>query len=267
MSDLRSKSNIEKLKDLIPFFTSMLMIAGISFTYYTYFFDVQKIPQIIIENTLTKIDETQSYYIIKINIKLKNQSKSKVEIIANQSKLFASRCRLFEKNSGDVNFMRKILDSIDFDEADTELDRIDINKYMECSDKELTGYYQPMINSSWFLPDETSISEFISAVPKTFDVLNLETRVHFALGEEDIVPRYEKEDGDINYKLYVIEEHDSTRRHELNTDDEQDKKLFLKNTVVDLSTNSQFWLSSNNAIKNSMKKSLPDTLVKDQKVK
>lgn len=261
MSDVPQKTLIEKSKDLIPFFTSMLMIAGISFTYYTYFFDVHKTPQIIIENTMNKIDETERYYIIKINIKVKNQSKSRVEIIANQSKLYALRCRLFDNKTGDVNFMTKILDSLDISETDSEINNIDINKYMECSDKELVGYYQPMINTAWFLPEETAMCEFISAVPKTFDVANLETKVHFALSEEELFPIYQKDSlGDINYKIYVIDDKDTSKKHELNMENEEDKKLVIKNTVIDLIVNSQLWLSGNNAIKNSNKKFSQDTL-------
>lgn len=245
----------EKLRDYIPFFTSMLMIAGIGFTYYTYFYDVQKLPALLVENSMTKIDETENFYIIKMNVRIINKSKSLLEVIANQGKLYSLRCGLNTDNSSDEEFLNKIIDSVEYAQENLEFEPIEINKNIECDDRELIGFYQPTHNASWLLPEETITSEIISAVSKTFDKVSFFYRIDYGLSEENIFPKYVKEtDGEVNYKIFVINEKDSTKIHQLNYEDPDDIKLIKKNIMAISATKTDLWLSNTDAVKNTLKK-------------
>jgi len=58
MQETSKKSIFEKIKEIIPLVTPLLMFSAIAFTYFTYFFDINKTPQIIVQNTITKLHET-----------------------------------------------------------------------------------------------------------------------------------------------------------------------------------------------------------------
>lgn len=250
---------VDRIKDFVPFLTSMLMIAGISFTYYTYFYDVRNTPQLLFEKNITKIDETENFYIIKISVFVKNLSKRKVDIVSNQMKLYGLRCKLNYDSMAynDERFKEEMLSRYDTIQRTHQLHTLNLNKYLDCGSHEFIGFYQPIHNDSYLLPEESLSGEITAAVQKIYDMAGLEIVIWYAKDDEGLLPVFERDiNGDVNYNVYVLEGDgkDSTKKHQISILDDEDKSVREKKEIMLTALSTTYWLGSDNAIKNLNKK-------------
>lgn len=239
------KTIFEKLKEIIPLVTPLLMFSAIAFTYFTYFFDINKTPQIIVQNTITKIHETDEYYIVKLSLKLKNQSKTRVEIIANLGKLYAYN-GIFSRPQNDSQFIGRIIDTTMVLNKIHIGESFELHQNLEWKNQRLIGFYQPIHNASWMLPEETLTQEIVTAVPKTFDVIYYYYTIDFSDNESGILNRYTSDEhGDPEYEIFTIDGDDTISLRKENN--ENFDSLNIENTRHKIYvTSSQFvaWLNT-----------------------
>lgn len=241
----KKSSRFEKFVSLLPLLTSLLMLATIALTYYTYFYDVQKVPQITLNIGLDKIDETQTHFIVKIAINIRNQSKSKVEVVANQGKLFGYNCSLISGDSQSTkNFLNKVEDTIEYYEKHSPGSSMEIHRNINCIDDDLIGFFQPFHNDTWMLPDETFSDEIITSIPKGYDLVRFYFNINYCLKRKNLTSRYSpEENGDINYHIIVVDEKDSLKNRILDLGKESDKQVLLDYEIINSGIKSELWLS------------------------
>ncbi|MEO6695618.1 MAG: hypothetical protein ABIY50_04415 [Ignavibacteria bacterium] len=214
------KTIFEKFRETIPLITPLLMLAAISFTYFTYFFDINKIPQVSVQNTVTKLYETDKYYIVKISLKVKNQSKTRVEVLANLGKLYGYRVSI-KDSKNDSLFIERIMDTIRRTVITNKEEPFELHRDLSYHDERLLGFYQPIHNASWMLPEQTYTNEIVAAVPKFFDIVYYYYNIDFTNDEENIFSRYKRDkNGDPEYELYTVDGNDTITLRELNIENQ-----------------------------------------------
>ena len=271
MEEIPKKTIFEKLREIIPMVTPLLMFSAIAFTYFTYFFDISKTPQITIQNAITKLHETDEYYIIKLSLKIKNQSKTKVAIIANLGKLYGYRCTINELKN-DSSFIEKIIDTLQSLNRLHKAEPFELHQNLNWHDERLIGFYQPIHNASWFLPEEIYTQEIVTAIPKSIDVVYYYFNIDYTDDERDIFSRYVRDrSGDPEYQLYTVNENDTITLRDLNIENE-DSVINSVRVYKIYATGSQFvaWLNTNGTVNESTIKSdsanyFPGDEIKEEK--
>lgn len=247
----KKESFFNKLIALLPLISSLLMLVTIAFTYYTYFYDVQKVPQLIVQIKLEKIEETANHIITKIIINVKNQSKSRVDIVANQGKFFGYNCNLINPDSiGTDPFIKKIQDTVNgYVQKNYHGREIEIHKNIDCINENLIGFFQPFHNDIWLLPEEMFNDEIITAVPKVYDLVRFYYSINYSLKQKNITSNYVIDSsGNINYRMFFFDEKDSLKTHELDYTSEEDREILLKYEIIYTGTKSELWLRSKNPL-------------------
>ncbi|MDZ4711374.1 MAG: hypothetical protein SGI89_03505 [bacterium] len=233
------KTMLERIRETIPMITPMIMISGIAFTYYSYFYDIQKIPQLVSTIKIEKVQETKDFFMVKLFFRIKNQSKSRVEIIANLGKLYGYKCSMSDTLSSS-EFTKNIQDTV----SQLTDDAIEISRNFDRTDETLIGFYQPIHNSTWLQPDEIGEVDVVTAIPKKFDLAYLLYSVDYATREENLVAKYRTEaNHDINYYLYKIDSNDSTKITEVKFDEEDDVNWLKEHKMARRVDKTELWLS------------------------
>jgi hypothetical protein len=235
------KSVIERIREIIPVTTPMIAIMGIAFTYYSYFYDIQKVPQLQTIINLSKVNETENAYIVEVSIQLKNESKSRIEIIGNIGKMYCMNVKT--SDSLDSEGFRKMLsDSMRTMGqggfiVDAQMDRANI---------ELSGCYQPIHLASGLQPLEKIEFAFLSAISKKYDAASFTYMIDFSTSEEGILVKYDELDGgDMTYNLYLIKGKDTTEAEKISQDMGNLEALYEKYNISRTFMGAEIWLKDN----------------------
>lgn len=231
-----------KLKEMIPVATPFIAIMGIAFTYYSYFYDIQKTPQLQTKISLEKVSETDNAYIVNVRIQLKNESKSRLEIIGNMGRMFSMKIKTTDSLT-EKAFDKKVTDTLSYiGEQGFRIDR-DMNRY----DVEATGVYQPINQSTWMQPQESFDFAFLASVSKAYDLASFGYMIDFSTSKENIMLKYSQdEQGNLIYKLYEVIDNDTTNLKEIPSNMEDAEKMYDEYKICRNIMGAEIWLKDGN---------------------
>lgn len=240
VKDEKEASVLLKLKEMIPVTTPIIAIMGIAFTYYSYFYDIQKTPQLQTKVNIDKVNETENAYIVSVKVMLKNESKSRLEVVGNLGVLSSVKVKTLD-SLDDNAFDIKVRDTL----SRIGQDGFRIDRDMRIYDIDVTGWYQPINHSTWMQPQESIEFSFLCAVSKKYDAATFSYMIDFSTSKENINLKYVQEkNGDLNYRLYLISGNDTTNMKEIPTGPGDQERLYDDYKICRNLISADVWLKS-----------------------